>query len=88
MIHELLSWVEEDHPEIVSDHVNGHLPTADRAFDEAHDRILRLVQHESVARRNWNILEGEKWVRRLLRDVGRKRRYPIGSVHEPGLQAL
>ena len=42
---------EEDDPEVVLDDVERHLAAAHRPLDEAHDRELRLVEHEAVARR-------------------------------------
>ena len=76
----------EHHPEVVVDDVDRHLAAAHRALDEAHQRELRLLEHQPVARLDRKLAERGERIgghRRLVRGQGADF---IGCVDEPGLE--
>ena len=41
--------IGEADPEVIIDHIHRDLTATDRPLDEAHDGVLRLIQHEAIA---------------------------------------
>ena len=41
--------INEHDPEMIIDHIEGNLASADRTVNEGHDDIMRIVQQELVA---------------------------------------
>ncbi len=73
---------QEKHPEAILDHVKRHLATTDRAFDEIHDRELRLVEHELIARRGRQRAESQEGIGSLLQFVRGKLVHRVIGLEE------
>ncbi len=85
---EIVRRIQEGDPELILDHVDGDVPAADRSADEGHDEILRVVEQILVAAGRRDCVEGDEWIRRHLRRVGRKLRGLPIAVQEELAQAV
>src|SRR5262249_51216607 len=61
---------EKKHPKSIFDNVHRDLPSAHRSLDEGHDKKLRVVEQETIARFHWNGAKRRETVRGLSRRVG------------------
>jgi len=80
--------VDENHPELVLDHVDRHLAAAHRALDEVHDEELRFVEQEAVAPVERQLGEGREGVARHLRRIRRQRGNTDPVAQEPAPEVV
>ncbi|MNF84617.1 hypothetical protein D3C84_669870 [compost metagenome] len=73
----------EQCPEVVTDHVSGDLPPANRAANKGAHEILGVIEHELITRLGRDRFEGGKRVGPALRPITRQRAgLPVTAVEQ------